>query len=125
MFINAAIEQRRIGAEMAYRRMIGMALRGLAAMDRNDDGQVSQREFMAGMAVLFERLDANGDGVLSEADMRAHAEHGAFGGNDQRFGGANGQNFGMPGMGQNFGGGMGPGFGGGFGPQFNGPMQGP
>ncbi|MBI1187926.1 MAG: hypothetical protein GC206_11465 [Alphaproteobacteria bacterium] len=42
-----------------------------AEMDADGDGRLSQAEFMNGPMPLFDRADANSDGVLSAAELRA------------------------------------------------------
>jgi hypothetical protein len=106
-----AMRQRAIGARMAYARVMHSMIAHIRAMDRNEDGQVTEREFVAGMMQLFDRLDGNGDGVLDREDMRRLESHfaggeggeaqGWFGGPGSRgqgnFNGPGGQNFGGPG----------------------------
>jgi hypothetical protein len=40
-------------------------------MDRNQDGDVSQREFL-GTPEEFKRIDADGDGLISPAEAEAY-----------------------------------------------------
>ena len=47
-----------------------MARRGLDGADHNNDGAVSRAEFMAMPYRMFDRLDADGDGVISTAEMQ-------------------------------------------------------
>lgn len=102
-----AMRQRAIGARMAYARIMHTMVAHIRAMDRNDDGQVTEREFVTGMMQLFDRLDGNGDGVLDREDMRrleshfAGDEHGdGYGGpgfhGEGNFHGPGGPNFGGP-----------------------------
>ena len=42
-------------------------------MDRNRDGDVSLREFLAPLAI-FQKLDANGDGLISAAEAEQAGE---------------------------------------------------
>jgi hypothetical protein len=114
---NAAMEQRRVGAQAAYARVLRGIARRLHALDRNNDGQITEREFAAGWMEAFRQLDRNGDGVLSEADLRMLMARLGQAGNDRNGGGNQaGPNFGGPNFGgPNFGG---PNFGG---PNFGGP----
>jgi hypothetical protein len=41
-------------------------------MDSNGDGKVSKDEFLKGHEVMFEKMDHNGDGMLDDAELRAH-----------------------------------------------------
>lgn len=45
----------------------------MAGRDRNGDGRISREEF-PGPEAMFERLDANRDGMLTEAEMRRQRE---------------------------------------------------
>ncbi len=44
-----------------------------ARVDRNDDGAISQAEFLANRRRNFDRLDTNGDGVLAFEEYAAQA----------------------------------------------------
>jgi len=46
----------------------------LQQMDANQDGRISQDEFLAGSGRLFERLDANADGAVTPDELDAHVE---------------------------------------------------
>lgn len=41
----------------------------LARLDSNRDGRIAVDEYQAWMAYAFERMDANGDGILSEEEL--------------------------------------------------------
>ena len=48
-------------------------LRRFEAMDANKDGKVTREEFK-GRPALFDRLDADHDGVIAKADLKALRE---------------------------------------------------
>jgi uncharacterized low-complexity protein len=45
---------------------------GMQKMDADGDGKVTRDEFMQGHEVMFTVIDANGDGVIDEAERAAH-----------------------------------------------------
>jgi uncharacterized low-complexity protein len=45
---------------------------GMRQMDADGDGKVTREEFMQGHEVMFTVIDANGDGVIDEAERAAH-----------------------------------------------------
>ena len=53
------------------------------SMDRNDDGFVDRSEFDKFRTKMFERMDADGDGQLSEQEMK-NRHGGGYGGHHQR-----------------------------------------
>lgn len=56
----------------AQSRWDGEKLAGLRlAYDRNGDGRISQAEFVNGPTPAFDMADANRDGLVSEAELRA------------------------------------------------------
>ena len=69
-----AMRQRAIGARAAYGRMMQGMVARLRAMDRNEDGRITEREFLGGMLQFFDRLDGNNDGAIGPAELRqAHS----------------------------------------------------
>lgn len=40
-----------------------------ASFDGNNDGKISQAEFVNGPSLMFERVDANQDGLVTEAEL--------------------------------------------------------
>lgn len=48
----------------------------LARADANSDGNITREEFLARPTQMFERLDANNDGVISEAERPQRRERG-------------------------------------------------
>jgi Ca2+-binding EF-hand superfamily protein len=46
----------------------------IAALDKNKDGKVTADEFRAPQLAMFDRLDTNHDGVLSDAERKAAAK---------------------------------------------------
>ena len=51
----------------------------LARADANNDGNVTRDEYLAGPIASFDRLDANNDGVISEAERPQRPERGERG----------------------------------------------
>ena len=47
---------------------------GMGRMDADSDGNVTRDEFMQGHAVMFDKIDKNGDGVIDPAERAAHME---------------------------------------------------
>ena len=45
---------------------------GMKNMDADGDGNVTHDEFMKGHEVMFDRIDANGDGVIDSSERAAH-----------------------------------------------------
>ena len=39
-------------------------------MDRNEDGAIAEREFLAGMVEMFDRIDRDGDGAIGTRRAR-------------------------------------------------------
>lgn len=57
---------------MANRAPAGMSPADMRAeFDANGDGRVSQSEFVNGPTLVFNRVDANGDNVATEAEFEA------------------------------------------------------
>jgi hypothetical protein len=50
---------------------------GILRHDANDDGQVTLEEFTAGVTEMFNTLDADGDGVITEDEARPAPRDGA------------------------------------------------
>ena len=71
----------------------------LLALDLNDDGQITEREFAEGWMLVFQQLDANGDGVIDPAELPILGAQLAQGGvaEMQNRGGANARGFNAPG----------------------------
>lgn len=65
-----AMHQRAIGARAAHGRMMQLMIGRLRAMDRNEDGAITEREFLAGMIQIFDRIDKDGDGAIGPAELR-------------------------------------------------------
>ncbi len=65
-----AMHQRAIGARAAHGRMVQLMISRLRAMDRNEDGAISEREFLAAMIRIFDRIDQNADGAIGPAELR-------------------------------------------------------
>ncbi len=58
-------------AEMRKKRMEEQQKRMLAELDTNKDGKISQAEFAAKPTPMFDKLDANSDGVVDDVEMKA------------------------------------------------------
>jgi len=65
-----AMRQRAIGARAAHSRMMQAMFARLRAMDRNEDGEITEREFLAGMIQIFDRLDGDGNGAIGPLELR-------------------------------------------------------
>ena len=65
-----AMHQRAIGARMAVGRMMHHMAARLRAMDRNEDGAITEREFLGGMLEIFDRIDRDGDGAITTDEVR-------------------------------------------------------
>ncbi len=50
----------------------------IRGMDRNNDGEVELEEINPRMRPIFNRIDSNGDGVLTNAEISYFEEHGTF-----------------------------------------------
>lgn len=55
---------------------------GFEGADANNDGNITRDEFLARPIQMFERLDANHDGVISAAERPQRQERGERGGDD-------------------------------------------
>lgn len=87
MLAAEAMHQRAIGARMAVSRMMRHMAARLQAMDRNEDGEITEREFLGGMLQIFDRIDRDGDGVIGAGELRQ--AFAAMGEGDAQFGGPN------------------------------------
>jgi hypothetical protein len=65
-----AMHQRAIGARMAVGRMMHHMAARLRAMDRNEDGAITEREFLGGMLEIFDHIDGDGDGAIGADEVR-------------------------------------------------------
>jgi hypothetical protein len=70
----------------------GGGMRNLMSNDKNKDGKVSRDEAPEGMQNFFDRMDANGDGFIDQAELDARRGGGGGGGG----GGFGGGGFGGP-----------------------------
>lgn len=57
----------------------GEGMHRLASADANNDGNITREEFLARPNEMFQRLDANNDGVISTAERPQRAERGERG----------------------------------------------
>jgi Ca2+-binding EF-hand superfamily protein len=57
-----------------YRNSLAKIDRALATVDTNGDGVISREEVHTAGTPLFDRVDADGDGYLTEAEMAALRE---------------------------------------------------
>ena len=76
-------------AEFAESAAQGNAVRGNPralryGMDRNGDGLLSRSEFIAGSAIWMNRMDSDGNGVLTTADFGPNARGGGRGASQGR-----------------------------------------
>jgi uncharacterized low-complexity protein len=49
--------------------------KGMARMDADGDGKVTKDEFIEGHKAMFDEIDQNGDGVIDQAERRAHMKN--------------------------------------------------
>ncbi len=59
------------GMDSAQRKGRQQAIANLKAMDKNGDGNISKSEATGKIARHFDKIDANGNGTLSEAELKS------------------------------------------------------
>jgi len=68
--------QRAERGERGHRGRRGGGMHALARADANNDGNITREEFLARPTQMFDRLDANSDGVISATERPQRPERG-------------------------------------------------